>query len=932
MLGERVSFDKDEAPDAVYKQFKGRKNLQRKTTTAAYQRATTQVRGHGGKRRQMIIGGTPKQEPQKRKRSTTFSDHSDEDEALMETTLPDYMQKRMRSWGRRKETLGDDAWRTPPSYDDICFSEDERMEELEEKPRFPGEQPRNLYENVDFTYSPGTIPASMAQWLRDYQFEGAEFMHRLFVLQEGGILGDDMGLGKTIMVIAFLTAAFGKTSDERDAKRMRKIRACDDHTWYPRILLVCPGGLMANWQAELERWGWWQVYVYHEKPQDKEEAMAAAKMGMLEIMITTYHTYRLNADTINQVKWDAVIADECHIIKERTAEITRSMTDINALCRIGLTGTAIQNKYEELWTLLNWSCPGRLGPISTWKSDVAKPLKVGQSHNATVEELSRARDIALKLKNNLLPRFMLRRTKELLAGQLPKKSDRVIFCPLSETQADAYDQFCDSEPMHIVRDAHRKCPCNSKKTQGACCYSKIEINGRPQKWTSFVFPALFTLRSLCNHLALAIPSGTTTEKEERAFERLKLACPNHYEKLYLQRDMIKTWANRDFCGKWRVLDKLLKLWRNNGDKVLVFSHSVKFLGMLSILFKTTSYNVSYLDGKMPYAERQRSVDDFNADPNQFVFLISTKAGGVGLNITSANKVVVVDPHWNPAVDQQAQDRAYRIGQTRDVEVFRLVSAGTIEEIVYARQIYKQQQANIGYNASSERRYFAGVQDQKERKGEIFGLENMFRPHATGVVLRDIVNKTNIAESRAGFQVVGLDLEAQESDNDDTFSQLEAEDGERAAMSLLAEEILDTEGARKKDYERARKTRKTDPVQAILASVGVQYTHENAEVIGTSRIETMISSRARKAGHDFNWGEEAAYGGKKRDVLGLDGKIKYRFKVPQDVLRRQFCTMAKEFKFDDVTEFALVVEGWTQEQRRAFLTKFYKIRREKLAEV
>ncbi|CRK45257.1 hypothetical protein BN1723_019675, partial [Verticillium longisporum] len=157
----------------------------------------------------------------------------------------------------------------------------------------------------------------------------------------------------------------------------------------------------------------------------------------------------------------------------------------------------------------------------------------------------------------------------------------------------------------------------------------------------------------------------------------------------------------EFCGKWKVLKKLLKFWHENGDKVLVFSHSVRLLRILQHLFSNTSYNVTYLDGSLSYLERQQAVDDFNSDPGQFVFLISAKAGGVGLNITAANKVVIVDPHWNPSYDLQAQDRAYRIGQRRDVEVFRLVSSGTIEEIVYARQIYKQQQANIGYTASSE---------------------------------------------------------------------------------------------------------------------------------------------------------------------------------------------------------------------------------------
>ena len=192
--------------------------------------------------------------------------------------------------------------------------------------------------------------------------------------------------------------------------------------------------------------------------------------------------------------------------------------------------------------------------------------------------------------------------------------------------------------------------------------------------------------------------------------------------------------------------------------------------MLQTLFLGVSYNVSYLDGSMSYDDRFAVVREFNTDPTQFVFLISTKAGGVGLNITSANKVVVVDPNWNPSYDLQAQDRAYRIGQTRDVEVFRLVSQGTIEEIIYARQIYKQQQASIGYNASSERRYFQGVQGRGDKKGEIFGLTNLFKYQDDGaVVLRDIVNKTNVAESKADVRVVDIDIK--DGDNDAKLAKM-----------------------------------------------------------------------------------------------------------------------------------------------------------------
>jgi DNA excision repair protein ERCC-6-like 2 len=355
--------------------------------------------------------------------------------------------------------------------------------------------------------------------------------------------------------------------------------------------------------------------------------------------------------------------------------------------------------------------------------------------------------------------------------------------------------------------------------------------------------------------------------------------------------------------------------------------------------------VAYLDGAMKYEDRYRVVTDFNTDPTQFVFLISTKAGGVGLNITSANKVVVVDPNWNPSYDLQAQDRAYRIGQTRDVEVFRLISQGTLEEIVYARQIYKQQQASIGYNATSERRYFAGVQDRKEQKGEIFGLNNLFAYQGESVVLRDIVNKLNISESRAGVRLASLEID--EEDDGELVKTEQSEDVEDAAISQLAAEIIG-DGDLPKSRKQVRAPladdsstpKKHDPIQAILSSAGVQYTHENSEVIGSSKVEAQLSRRAEQAADE----DETQKGAAKVffDELpspphadgiagrGIHAEVCYRYRPPEDVKRRIFCSMAKRAGYEDPVEFALVVEGWTQANRRDFLTKFYRWRRDVLS--
>jgi DNA excision repair protein ERCC-6-like 2 len=881
-------------------------------------------RKSSGKNRAKVTDPRRRRRSKKRKSGVSSPDEEDPEELL-----PGYLQERLQErrlvFNENYEILQEAGLRLPPDYSDICFSDDERLETLEEKPKFDeksGVRPCREYKDVILEQSAGVVPASIARYLRDYQIEGVKFLHRQFVYQEGCILGDDMGLGKTVQVAAFLTAVFGKTGDSRDAKRMRKFRRRTDR-WYPRVLIICPGTLTQNWRSELNRWGWWQIDLYHGAA--KEQVLAAARAGRLEIMITTYETYTKDSDHINLTAWDVVVADECHKIKDPRTSVTRAMNNVNSLCRVGLTGTAIQNKYEELWTLLNWTNPGRFGTLGEWKLRLCKTLTIGQSHDATPYQLSAARKLAKKLVENILPPFFLRRMKSLIAHQLPKKSDKVVFCPLSDIQQEAYENLVESDLVDFVKLAYVKCECGSDKKRGWCCHVS---NADGETWQSLVFPLIMSLQKLSSHLILLIPRGTDpADKQKRDLRYLQAAIPSRWRELYNSRDSILNLANPEFCGKWAVLKKLLRFWHGSGDKVLVFSHSVRLLRILQHLFNNTSYSVSYLDGSLSYEDRQKTVDDFNCDPNQFVFLISTKAGGVGLNITSANKVVIMDPHWNPSYDLQAQDRAYRIGQVRDVDVYRLISAGTIEEITYARQIYKQQQANIGYTASTERRYFKGVQQDKDRKGEIFGIENLFSFHADQVMLRDIVNKTNIAEAKAGVRLTDIDMEQVVADAVEPQAVKKEEDSDDGGLSQLAALLTKEEKTGSINPETA-KQKKSDAIQAILSSAGVQYTHENSEVVGSSKVEERLSRRAEL--NVTNSSDRAIFFDS-QDV-GVDDDqdgTNLLYNPPEDVVLRQFCTMAQTFGFPNATDFALVVESMTQKQRRNCLELFYKKRLELL---
>jgi SNF2 family DNA or RNA helicase len=950
----------------AYAAWKGRSTAKRKRVAAETNRIRAQKKTRTAVATS-IVGRKvmPKKRGKERAGLSTDSaaDGSDQDAAYLDEPIPDYIDSRKA----KLKKLHEAGLRYPPNYEDIDFSDDESEERPILSSHIKTQRPKK---DIVLRESGAIIPAPIAQWLREYQVEGVQFLHERFVKQTGAILGDDMGLGKTIQVIAFLTAAFGKTGTQRDAKCMRKIRRYGDGRWYPRVMIVCPGTLMRNWEDELEKWGWWQVYKFHGNPADRRGVLGAAKKGMLEILITTYDTYRNNEGEINTIDWDCVIADECHQIKNKLAQITKAMNKVNALCRIGLTGTAIQNKYEELWNLLNWARPGAYGSAQEWKQMVALPLKMGQAHDASYAQLANARSKAKELVEGILPSVFLRRMKTLIADQLPKKSDRVVFCQLTETQADAYREYIESDKCSFIRTAKEPCDCGSGKKRGWCCY--VEVPGEGEKWAKFMFPCMISLQKLANHLALLLPvTSDPNEKQSKDLDNLKTACPENWKDMYRIRDSVLHQSQREFCGKWKVLKRLLDFWHSNGDKVLVFSHSVRLLRLLKALFDLdgTKYNFSYLDGSMSYEDRAVAVAEFNSKSDQFVFLISTRAGGVGLNITSANKVVVVDPNWNPAYDLQAQDRAYRIGQTRDVEVFRLISSGTIEEIVYARQIYKQQQANIGYTASHERRYFKGVMDQSEKKGELFGLENLFTFQENNLLLRDVLHKTNVAETRAGVSAVSCNFEDTQLDSDDDDDILS-----NKALGLPDDDDINLESQIKKiaqsftsassDGSKKKSTKRVgpDPINAILAKAGVQYTHENSEVIGRSEIEAKLGEQAMELRNDVDFARKRVFAASQSqsqsqahqrddDIeysddsnddtgnhdddfrmigIGKEGgkefRVNYRYRPDEQVRKRQFCEMSRMWGYDDPVEFALLVEGLKQAERRKMLEKFYRARR------
>ncbi|TPX63336.1 hypothetical protein SpCBS45565_g06679 [Spizellomyces sp. 'palustris'] len=684
---------------------------------------------------------------------------------------------------------------------------------------------------------PDAVPPGINQYLRDYQRDGVRFMYDLYVRNKGGILCDDMGLGKTVQVIALFAAILGKTGNADDQHmRIRALRMNDDANLI-RNLIVAPSSVIYNWKRELDTWGYFAVGIFHGTKKD--EVLEKAAKGYYEVILTSFDTCRNNWKAIDEIEWTLLVVDEAHKLKDDKAAITRIMRGMRVRCRLGLTSTAIQNKYKELWCLLDWCNP--VGSLRDWETNISHILRQGQSFNASKRELALARDTAIKLKERILSKWMLRRTKALIAHQLPKKEDLVVFCPLTDTQRIVYDRILKSADFELLVRKNDPCDCEAgrelRTPRAKCCYQQ---NGEGVHWRFLVLPGLITLQKISNHLALIMPhADDLKEKRQKDEELMRIGFPNDWKS---RKPGFREYSDPENCGKWKILEKLLANWQKHGCKVLLFSYSVRLLDMLEKLMYTAGYDYCRLDGKTPVAQRLNVVDEFNCNPEKFVFPISTRAGGVGLNLTSANiGLVVFDPNWNPSHDLQAQDRAFLIGQRRDVKVYRLIAAGSLEELVYGRQLYKQQQANIGYTASKERRYFEGVMGDPSQTGELFGIENLFAlQRESDIITKLIVKRTEKAEIQ--FEVADLHVDhiRQADSNDGEMMREDTKDDEEA----LADQMCGIQGG---DDEIVRQSRiERDTVAAILDECGIAYTHVNDDIIGSSKIEEKISSHARKA--------------------------------------------------------------------------------------
>ncbi|MEE1757500.1 DEAD/DEAH box helicase [Streptomyces sp. SP18CS02] len=431
-------------------------------------------------------------------------------------------------------------------------------------------------------------PASLAATLRDYQLRGLNWLHRMTSLGLGACLADDMGLGKTITLIS-----------------LHLHRQHDPSAAGP-TLVVCPTSLMGNWQREVERFApGTPVRRFHGPARDLDGLAGG------EFVLTTYGTMRLDTERLARVDWGMVVADEAQHVKNPYSATAKQLRRLGARARVALTGTPVENNLSELWAILDWTTPGLLGPLATFRSRYAQSVE-GGGDPAAAERLSA-----------LVRPFLLRRRKSDpgIAPELPPKTETDRAVSLTKEQVGLYEA--------VVRE-----------TMAAIAAADgMERRG-------LVMTLLTALKQICNH-----PAQYLKEDRPRIADR---------------------------SGKLELLDELLDTILAEEASVLVFTQYVRMARLLERHFAARGVRTQFLHGGTPVAEREAMVARFQ-DGEVPVFLLSLKAAGTGLNLTRAGHVVHYDRWWNPAVEAQATDRAYRIGQTQPVQVHRLIAEGTIED-------------------------------------------------------------------------------------------------------------------------------------------------------------------------------------------------------------------------------------------------------------
>lgn len=483
------------------------------------------------------------------------------------------------------------------------------LDELIEDKQIPQEWQKMLQVVRSFEgIEKAPLPRGLNACLRDYQHEGVSYLNYLKETRFGGILADDMGLGKTVQAITMLLLMC------QTKKNMR-------------ALIVMPTSVIHNWQSELSRFApSLKTYVFAGLKRDWGEAEKA------KVVLTTYALLRREEKRLTGVAWDYVILDEAQYAKNVQSQAARVVYQLNASHRLALSGTPIENNLTELYAEMRFLNPGLFGNLEEFQQKIAIPIEKRQDKQASQH-----------LKQLIKP-FILRRTKEQVLWELPKKTEILQMLELNPKQQQLYE---------AVRAYYQTQILGLVESQGV------------EKSRLQILTALLRLRQACNDPRLV------------GLDPRKLTAD--------MKEIMKSGVSTKLGELMRLVNEAVA----EGHKVLVFSQFVEMIKLIEPELKNEKIKTWQLTGSTPAMKRKEIIQDFQQCEAAGVFLLSLKAGGTGVNLTAADYVIHFDPWWNPAVENQATDRAHRIGQTKPVSVYKLITKNTIEEKILLLQVRKK---------------------------------------------------------------------------------------------------------------------------------------------------------------------------------------------------------------------------------------------------
>ena len=521
------------------------------------------------------------------------------------------------------------------------------------------------------------LPEHLNAVMRPYQVRGYSWMYKNLEIGFGCILADDMGLGKTLQVIAFLLKMHeeGKLAEKK-------------------ALVVMPAGLLCNWQVEIKKFAPdLTFFAYHGGSRNLEKFHA-------DVLLTTYATFRKDFDELNERPWQAIVIDEAQNIKNADSEQSRLLRKMRAPMKIAMSGTPVENRLMEFWTIMDFANRGFFPSAAEFREKFETPIqKMG---NEKVAETFR----------KITAPFMLRRLKtdKSIISDLPDKIIQDEYAELTKPQAALYQKTLE----HFMQELEMEQALSEKANDAHALFKRKGI----------ILQMILALKQICNHPATFL----------KGLDERREACPEPAEGTRDERDNAENRhpddqreeESRDTTpppmssGKLQMLLDLLTSIQEQGEKTLIFTQFAEMGFLLErVITDELGLRTHFYHGGCTQTQRTSMIEDFQKNEDCKVLILSLKAGGTGLNLTAASQVIHYDLWWNPAIEAQATDRAFRIGQTRNVQVHRFITKGTFEEKINALLETKKSIANMTVSAGET--WLADMDDKQ--LGEVFGLDN-----------------------------------------------------------------------------------------------------------------------------------------------------------------------------------------------------------------